>query len=484
LGLIKDAATDAPGREIDYLDDNGIHQIKPASGVYCTVNLWLNDTISAPSYINYTQTSSGVYKMQSKLQVIRIRVINIPEPRPDYNFDEEYGFNFHHVQGVLAGTRIPVTVNLEHDGDEPPNSDGTYKYKHDLYVKFYTDDDPRTVQSQVRIGCNGPYTGQAASCADDPKVLKLAGFGNDVLVKASYIQNSGTSQVRAFVDIKTVCPTGTSCAGSYIPSSIRRPSLEDHTEPNPPYRWTNNNQTTNDTSQKLPKIINLQPAEAVASFAPSFIAVSVVGMFVGAMLLKNRREEDDEEFEEDTMEDDEMAVSPVIATILLVAITVVLAGVIYVWAGQLADVSTKAPPRLTFDPDARYDHTSDQNLWYWKLRVTYAANELATQAIFVTVEWDTANGAQFYKTTLANRSGVYGFIPSNSDKFVTFFDNIDLQQSRPITTFGVDDSIQVRMMDPDGNMIERAVITVSYEPAGRYTPLATFTGTSNPPKIG
>ena len=36
----------------------------------------------------------------------------------------------------------------------------------------------------------------------------------------------------------------------------------------------------------------------------------------------------------------EEAVSPVIATILMVAITVVLAGVLYVWASSLADAST------------------------------------------------------------------------------------------------------------------------------------------------
>ena len=36
----------------------------------------------------------------------------------------------------------------------------------------------------------------------------------------------------------------------------------------------------------------------------------------------------------------EEAVSPVIATILMVAITVVLAGVLYVWASQLAEGNT------------------------------------------------------------------------------------------------------------------------------------------------
>ena len=38
--------------------------------------------------------------------------------------------------------------------------------------------------------------------------------------------------------------------------------------------------------------------------------------------------------------DEEKAVSPVIATILMVAITVVLAGVLYVWANNLASEGT------------------------------------------------------------------------------------------------------------------------------------------------
>ena len=43
---------------------------------------------------------------------------------------------------------------------------------------------------------------------------------------------------------------------------------------------------------------------------------------------------------EKRMNDEEMAVSPVIATILMVAITVVLAGVLYVWANNLASEGT------------------------------------------------------------------------------------------------------------------------------------------------
>jgi len=46
----------------------------------------------------------------------------------------------------------------------------------------------------------------------------------------------------------------------------------------------------------------------------------------------------------------EEAVSPVIATILMVAITVVLAGVLYVWASSLADDSkSSGVPKYNFD---------------------------------------------------------------------------------------------------------------------------------------
>ena len=43
--------------------------------------------------------------------------------------------------------------------------------------------------------------------------------------------------------------------------------------------------------------------------------------------------------------------SPVIATILMVAITVVLSGVIFVWANSLADTDTKGVPRVAFGLD-------------------------------------------------------------------------------------------------------------------------------------
>jgi flagellin-like protein len=44
-------------------------------------------------------------------------------------------------------------------------------------------------------------------------------------------------------------------------------------------------------------------------------------------------------------------VSPVIATILMVAITVVFSGVIYVWASSFVDIFVKGVFCMTFDVD-------------------------------------------------------------------------------------------------------------------------------------
>ena len=49
----------------------------------------------------------------------------------------------------------------------------------------------------------------------------------------------------------------------------------------------------------------------------------------------------DDNMNKKTNTNEEEAVSPVIATILMVAITVVLAGVLYVWASSLAEGNTE-----------------------------------------------------------------------------------------------------------------------------------------------
>jgi flagellin-like protein len=211
------------------------------------------------------------------------------------------------------------------------------------------------------------------------------------------------------------------------------------------------------------------------------MAVSLVGAFVGALLMGSRREEDEEELMESLSGDDE-AVSPVIATILLVAITVVLSGVIYVWAQSLAsDAGGKATPRLTFDSEAEIGG----DILYWNINVVSHDNELAAQAVYVVVEWtDDAGAVHSERTSLANPDGVYGFAPSSSPELVTYKDNINCNVDCS-AGFGANDEVRIRMVDPGtGSIINNAQVTLQYAPSGGTAViLMTFAAQYNPPSM-
>jgi len=180
--------------------------------------------------------------------------------------------------------------------------------------------------------------------------------------------------------------------------------------------------------------------------------------------MSSRREEDEEEEEETRrIVEDEMAVSPVIATILMVAITVVLSGVIYVWASSLAETGKLGVPRVTFDIENKELGTADG---YWAITVDQTEAELATAAVTVTVLYtDLDTGARTsYATLLSNTSNVYGFNPSNSDAFVTFVDKVEDQGSFKESTFGIGDQIFVRTHAPDGQSLTDATIRITYQP--------------------
>jgi flagellin-like protein len=457
LDLIDDAATDAPLSEIDFLQDadgdgfadDGVHQMQPSSGVYCTVYVWLNDTELAPGHIDYEQSASGNYDSESDRKTIQIRVINTPEARPDYHFDEDRGFNFLNIEAVLPGTRIPFEIDITNDVDA--DDPALYNYEHDLQLRFFVDDNPTLVQDQITVAW------------DD-----IPARGETSTYRGWVTLNSASTEVRGFIEVRTINPH----TNDYVDNSIRRSALEE-------LNWGNNNMTTTDTGDELPQIVSLRPAMSVASFAPGLMAVSLVGAFVAMLLFRERSDEDEEE----AIEDNEAAVSPVIATILLVAITVVLSGVIYIWANSLADTSGKANPRLTFDADTRYSHTRDQDMWYWRIGVMSHDDELAVQAVYVTVEWLDDNGdRQVYTTHLANRDGVYGRIPSNSDALVTYKDSIDCNTDCS-AGFGANDVIQVRMVN-DGIPLDEATITLQYAPEGGHSvPLMVYHATFNPPNI-
>jgi flagellin-like protein len=194
--------------------------------------------------------------------------------------------------------------------------------------------------------------------------------------------------------------------------------------------------------------------------------VALSGLFVSALTLSGRRADDEEEVT--TMADDDAAVSPVIATILMVAITVVLSGVIYVWASSLAETDVKGVPRVTFDIEDVNGY--DAETGHWLITVQQAQTELATQAVVVKVLYTNATGSLVtHVVNLADSGGVYGFSPYNSDAFVTFVDSVNVEQisedeRRSISTFNTGDSLYVRTHAPDGTPLEDATITLSYAP--------------------
>ena len=459
IDLIDDAATDAPTSEIDFLQDadndgvadGGVHQMQPASGVYCTVYLWMHDTPDAPSHIDYAQSASGVYEQRSIRETIYIRVINTQEARPDYNFGSEPGFDWLNIEAVLPGTRVPVDIDITNTGDDP----ALYNYGHDVQVRFYADDNPTLIQDQVTLSWDA---------GEVPDV------GETITIRGHVTLNNPTEYVRAFLEVRTINPH----TDDYIDNSIRRPALEE-------LNWDNNNVTTDDTADGLPQMVRLRPATSVASFAPGLMAVSLVGAFVGALLMGSRREEDEEELMESLSGDDE-AVSPVIATILLVAITVVLSGVIYVWAQSLAsDAGGKATPRLTFDGEAEIGG----DILYWNINVKSHDNELAAQAVYVVVQWtDDAGVVHSERTSMADPDGVYGFSPSSSPNLVTYKDNINCNVDCS-AGFGANDEIRIRMVDPaSGSVIENAQVTLQYAPSGGTAViLMTFAAQYNPPSL-
>ena len=77
----------------------------------------------------------------------------------------------------------------------------------------------------------------------------------------------------------------------------------------------------------------------------------------------------------------EQAVSPVIATILMVAITVVLAGVLYVWANSLAADQPESGTRNSYTADDAAASTSantDDTLMSVRWPVSYTHLTLPT----------------------------------------------------------------------------------------------------------
>jgi len=493
--LIEDATTNANDWEIDYLNNNGIHQIGPSGSEYCQIRLVLRDTATAPTtqgeystYVpNYDPSIMAIadYQQGIATKEIGVRVENVRELVPDYYFDDVAGFSFNGVTNVMTGTYVPVTIAVNGGGDEGP-----YRYDHMLAITYHTDghDDAELTRYYAvpDYGASVKYTEDVYITKDTTHVWVemdvvtcLANPCDMSVTAADRFQADEPGSHYAIVNnVQSDEPW--SKPGQYgknaTKTSERRPLLEDS-------NWCNNMMTslaTADTcnhanqpastflstDQNLPDVVETIGASAVPSFAPSIIAVALTGLFVSALSFASRRADDEEEVE--SMAEDDAAVSPVIATILMVAITVVLSGVIYVWASSLAETDVKGVPRVTFDIEDIDAFDADQG--HWRITVEQSQTPLATQAVVVKVFYTNATGAlNTFQVNLADSAGVYGFNPANSDAFVTFVDSVTKEQiseseTRSISTFNSGDTIFVRTHAPDGTPLEDATITLSYAP--------------------
>ncbi|MDA0925053.1 MAG: type IV pilin, partial [archaeon] len=488
--LIEDATTNANDWEIDYLNNNGIHQIGPSGSEYCQIRLVLRDTVTAPTvegeyntYVpNYDPSVMPIaaYEQGVATKEIGVRVENVREQVPDYFFDDVTGFNFNGVTNIMTGTYVPVTVTVGGGGDEGP-----YRYDHMLAITYHTDghDDVELTRYYAvpDYGASVKYTEDVYITKDTTHVW----VEMDVVTCLANPCDLGVTAVDRFqadepashyAIINNVQSTDDwSKPGQYgknaTKTSERRPLLEDS-------NWCNNIMTSLETadvcnhanqpastflatSQNLPDVVETIGASSVPSFAPSVIAVALAGLFVSALSFSSRRADDEEEVE--AMVDDDAAVSPVIATILMVAITVVLSGVIYVWASSLAETDVKGVPRMTFDIEDINGFDADEG--HWRITVAQSQTPLATQAVEVAVTYLNATGQiVVFTVNLAESGGVYGFSPQNSDAFVTFVDSVQKDGNRSISTFNTGDTIFVRTHAPDGTPLVDVDIQLSYAP--------------------
>jgi hypothetical protein len=436
--LIEDAATDVPNEERDYLNNNGIHQIPPTGSSYCQITLVLRDTPTAPivdgqfnTYIpNYDTNLMPIadYQQGVATKTIGVKVTNVPEQVPDYAFNNETGFSFNGVTNVMTGTYVPVTITIDGAGDPGP-----YRYDHMLAVTYHTDGHDDLEQTRYY---NVPAYNSNVKLIEDVYVIRdiihvwvemdvLTCLNNpcDLTVSTAdrFIADNPASHYRVINGVQS--DEEWSAPGRYgqdgATSSIRRPMLEDG-------NWCNNimtslatadlcnpaDQDTADTAflatgQALPDVVDTVGASAVPSFAPSIIAVAMAGLFVSALIFFSCCADDEEELEiKTTIKDDDTAVSPVIATILMVAITVVLSGVIYVWASALAETDVKGVPRITFQIEDVNGVDADEG--HWRISVTQAGTALATQAVQVRVFYLNERGGQYvFSVFLAESAGVY-----------------------------------------------------------------------------
>ena len=445
LNLVPDANTD--GKELDALYDSEIHQSMPTHDGnpvnYCTIRLKLHDSATDPGF--YAPLNAAYEQGESDV-LVRIRISNVDEPVPDYTFEPQ-SVRFGISQAVLEGTPVPVSIGIMNNDSV---SSGVYAYPHDLVVYIYGNG-TRTAQEVCDVidRADVPKAGGASVSAECWVTREnLATYqdqsGNEIDQQWIWFRiDVKTWEVERHFDNVTGLVTQIESTPP-VESDDFLVDLEDSD-------WTNNVVSHTDASQRskssmLPKIVRpLASVASVPSFAPTFVSVAIAGLAVALI----RRGPSGRDEEEESMVEDDEAVSPVIATILMVAVTVVLAGVLYVWAGSLADTSAKAEPALIWQTDFNTGDAEQAN-YFFSITVTQSGDDIRMSQM--RVELVDGDGT-IYGQDLQNRS-IYGVAPSSqapdARSLIVFNDKQVVDSNgNYFTGFGQGDVIYVRMYNPD-----------------------------------
>ena len=518
------------------LNNNGIHQVKPTNAGNCPMHLTLyddyddyvalegdaNHVSSHPRYTNYTLVNPSSY-VPLRVEVdLYVTVDNVKENVPDYEFRAESGFNFNSVTNILPGTYVPVDFTIFSStttGDEGPytyerllkvtvHSDGHTELERPVYYtppaygeslfiddwQVYITDATTEVWVEMDVVTCVPNTGP---CTPTEKVLQLDTPSSHLSTVGanpnpwSEPGKSTSNRAPAFEDrnwCNNLMSTNAEATDTPLSTVVLQNNCQHTSDSYIAQESGFSAQQWQNTGQELPNVVGTIGALSVASFAPSLIAVCMTGLFVSVLVFSSRREDDEEESNaDDVLSADESAVSPVIATILMVAITVVLSGVVYVWAAQLADTDTKGVPIVTFTSENVDSGSPDTD--HWKIVVGQTASPLATQAVEVSITYvDSVGDLQSITVNLASTDQVYGFTPYNSpNSIVTFSDLVD--DSNPdelVSSFGAGDEIYVRThiqeFDSAGtptvlHPLVDARVSITYSPpVGDGALLKTYTG--------
>ena len=148
----------------------------------------------------------------------------------------------------------------------------------------------------------------------------------------------------------------------------------------------------------------------------------------------------------------EEAVSPVIATILMVAITVVLAGVLYVWASQLAEGNTDGDFSMyDFEVDSAgttFSTATGEAVVYVSLD---AGDDLSWSTVIVQMK---AEGGVYVECTNPDKTASTGCaVDDNDDGKWAFGEEVTVSEGSDDVCSGGTCEVQIKILDRSTNKL-------------------------------